>query len=149
MTGFVPHPVIFHKIDSPKLQKQSQPQYFLIELTGHINVNRDLFDEKEGNECPVCHNWTPKEGGKYFYGARTLFPEMSTWDGSDFVHIHSPAIGGHFCTTRIIELARAKKWVGAHFESVTPRPYFVNLKSDKWLDEIAEKVRAEYPQLLP
>jgi hypothetical protein len=146
ITGFASHKIRIDKIDSPRLQKLSPPDYYLIETTGWVDVDRQLFDEGEGCVCPVCHNWTPKPEGKYSFGSHMLNPLMETWSGTDFVHIRSPAVGGHPCTTRVIELARSKKWIGAHFESITPRPFWVNLKSNNWFSEIETKARAEYPQ---
>jgi len=148
ITGYVPHKVVFHKIDSPKLQKISPPDYYLLELTGYVDIDRQFFDEGEGFICPVCHIWTPKSGGKYGYGSRTLVPLMESWDGSDFLHIRNPSIGYYLCTRQVVELARARNWFKPTIESITPRPFQVNLESEHWFAEIEGKVREEYPQLL-
>jgi hypothetical protein len=147
ITGYVPHKVRFHKIDSPKLQKIEPPDYFLIEVTGRIDVERKWFDGGEGFVCPVCKDWQKKPGGKYGLGAKILMPILDSWDGSDFVEVRNVGYGSRYCTTRVLELARSKKWFNASFSAITPRPFQVNLDSENWFAEIEGKVQAEYPQL--
>ena len=145
ITGYISHKVRMDRIDSPRLQKIPSPDYYLLEMTGHVEVDRQWFDEGEGFICPVCHIWTPKQGGKYGFGARMLVPLMETWDGSDFLHIRQPFVGRYLCTRRVVELARARRWFNASISPITPRPFQVNLESDNWFAEIEEKARAEYP----
>src|SRR5260370_4060705 len=83
--GFIAHSLQIRKIDSPKLRKPPPPHYFLIELTGRVDIDRQWYDEGEGSLCPVCNEWSPRPGGKYSWGGKMHIPLLETWDGSDLL----------------------------------------------------------------
>jgi len=144
--GFVAHKLGIGEVESTYLQEMPHPDYSLMELTGRVDVDRQWYDEGQGDLCPQCHGWTPGASGKSRWD-RMHLPVMETWDGTDLLTYGNVRTGYHLCTTRIIELARAKKWTGVAFRLMTPRPYFVDLRLDDWLAKAEAWARAEYPRL--
>lgn len=147
--GFVAHPLNIGKVDSDRLAKLERPNYFLIEVTGRVDIDRQLFDEGEGSLCPVCGSWRPKRDGKYYFGDRLEVPRLETWDGSDFVMQGNVATVEYCCTPRIVELVRKNGWSGFAFRSFTPRLGRVNLKSENWLAEFEVAAADAFQKVVP
>jgi hypothetical protein len=135
LTGFKAHPLPFSKIDSPTLRALPGPRYYVIEITGRLDLDRWWFDEYEGHYCPECHRWGPSEGDdrKYSWGNIRLMPDMRTWTGDDFAMCSNILVGYRFCTPKVVDLARAMRWEGIQFSGLVPYGPRLPLEHADWL----------------
>jgi hypothetical protein len=147
MKGFVAHPLVIDKIDSPVLRDTPMPKYYLVEVTGRVDFDRQLFDEHEGLLCPTCETWRPKPKGKYGFEDKMMLPLLNTWDGSDLVKFGKIAMNLYYCTPRFIELVKANGWIGFEFHTFFPGlPRVVKTDSPNWLAEFEAVAKEKYPQ---
>jgi len=147
MTGFVAHPIRISAadIESEVLRKLPIPQYYLLETTGCVDIDRQLFDEFDGELCEVCHNWCPRPGGKYSYGTKVTVPLLSTWDGSDLVAIRNIKNAGIYCSRKVVDLAIEKKWTGFGIQAFTDGLPKIDLTKANWIDDLAVAVANRFP----
>ncbi len=145
ISGFIAHPLSITRIDSPHLRKLPMPNLFLLEITGKINISREIFDENDGNLCTTCGRWRPRPGGRIRFGDRPLWPLMDSWDSCDFVGIRNINLGGIFCTGRVVELIRAHAWTGFWVRSFMPRMPRPDLSKDTWFEDCEKALHQKYP----
>jgi hypothetical protein len=96
LTGFRAHPVAIEKVESRKLSDQPAPQYYLIEIDGTVDVDPNEIDDEGGSICPVCFYRTPKDDNPYRWSPKRLVPDLTTWDGSDFLRLRNLRIARKF-----------------------------------------------------
>jgi hypothetical protein len=145
INGFIPHPFQIDRIDSPFLRNQNRPNYYYIEVTGRINVDRELFDENEGLYCPTCGHWAPRPGSHISYGDKPHWPLLEKWDDSDIVMFGNIAQGGYYCTRRVVELIRKHGWTGFAVFSFMPRTKGPDLSRDTWFEDYEKSLHEVYP----
>src|SRR4030095_16835893 len=147
MTGFVAHPLAITRVESPKLRALAIPKYYVIEVTGRADMNRKHFDGGDGLLCEKCGVWRPRPGGEVKFGDKITIPLLETWDGSDFIMYQNIRYGGVYCTPRVVELARIKRWTGIRFRTLAPRLPPVNLEDPDWILKTEQATRDKYPEL--
>lgn len=147
ISGFRAHPVPIDIVRSDKLREQVAPDYFALEVLGEVDIDRQLFDEYDGNLCDTCGRWSPKNGGKYGFGEKNTIPILETWDGSDLVKVNNIKSTYLYCSRRVIDLARERNWTGFSARIFGGAgSVVVNHKSPTWLEEFEAVVRAKYPE---
>jgi hypothetical protein len=145
ITGFVPHPLQITRVESLALASSSRPNYFVIEVTGRVDIDREHYDGGDGLLCEACGVWRPRPGGKVKYGDKMTVPVLESWDGSDFVKCRNIRHGGFYCAPSVVELARVGGWTGFEFRGFVPRLPAVNLTNPDWLAEFEAAARGMYP----
>ena len=145
--GFVARPVSIDSVESPLLQRQPFPPYYLLEITGRVDIDRQLFDEGEGTVCEACHNWTPMKGGKHSYGDKVKVPLLDTWDGADLVMVRNIKSAYVYCSLKVVNLAIRDQWTDFGIRAFTPRLTCPDLRKPDWLDDLAAAVAAKFPDL--
>lgn len=148
MTGFIAHALVITSVESPLLLKINTPQYYLIEFVGRVDIDRELFDEFDGDLCEMCHKWRPREGGKHLFGDKVQMPVLESWDGSDFVMMQNIESGQRFCSRRVVDLAIEKKWTGFSINAFTYGFKKPDLSSDRWFDDLSNEVSIYSQKLL-
>jgi hypothetical protein len=143
--GYIAHPLVIDRIDSPVLTRQGCPNYYYIEVTGRIDVDRELYDENEGLYCPFCGDWNPRPGSKIRFGDKPHWPLLDKWDGSDLVMFGNIAQGGYYCTRRVVELFRKHGWTGFDVSSFMPRTKGPDLGKDTWFEDYEKRLHELYP----
>jgi hypothetical protein len=143
--GYEAHPVTILDIESPILKKKETPEYFILEPLGRVDLDRNIFDEFDGDLCEFCHKWTPRKGGKYRFGEKMTVPVLETWDGLDLVKTNNIKSGRSYCSQRIIDLAHERQWTGFSARGCTGHLQ-VNHMSLSWLAEFEANARVKYPQ---
>ena len=155
--GFNAHPVTITEIKSKKLAAIASPQYYLIEITGRIDIDQSELDDVGGSVCQVCFRRNAEKGNPYRWKPKRLVPKLDTWDGSDFVTLRNLLNARHFCSRRFIELANKNKWTNFIFGESLPgvalwekAPKEVDGLSyldPAWFEKLSERVKAKHPDL--
>jgi hypothetical protein len=147
VTGFVAHPIRIAAgdIESEVLRTLPIPQYYLLQAIGVVDIDRQLFDEYDGDLCEVCHNWTPRPGGKYRFGSKVHMPVLKTWDGSDLVAIRNKINGGIYCSRKVVDLAIKKEWTGFGIEAFTDGLPRIDLTNPNWAEDLEVAVAKRFP----
>lgn len=149
-TGFAAHPLpikITQNLSmwSKWLEDHEPPSYYWLEVTGRVNIDRNIYDGGDGNLCSICLNWRPRKGGKVTYGDMPSWPIVESWDGSDFVMTRNVKSGLTYCTRRILELTISEEWTGFDFRSFMPRMPLGNYREAGWF----ERYNAELHRRIP
>ncbi|MDB6134035.1 MAG: hypothetical protein JWM59_2278 [Verrucomicrobiales bacterium] len=119
-SGFKAHAVGIIGVESKKLRSQQAPKYFIMEIFGGIDLDREKWDKFDGNLCSICKTWRPRKGGTVSWGDKQKVPLMNSWDGSDFMKFKNVKIGGDLCSRKILKLAQVKKWSGFGVRAILP-----------------------------
>lgn len=94
-----------------KLVKQ-EPNYYMINITGIIDLDLKAMALKRKNVCPICGNF--KWSRQRLYTIDSVF-DMSTWDGSDICRIQS--FPGHIMISdRLKKIFEEHEFTGASFK---------------------------------
>jgi len=155
LTGFIAHPVEIVEVKIKKLAEQSLPKYYLIEITGKMDVDPNELDDVGGSLCPLCfsRNCTVEP---YQFRAKRVMPKLETWDGSDFVRTRNWSTGMHYCTRAFVDLACKNRWTnfvfgysmpGVTMWSKSPEEGDLSYCDPDWFEKTAERVKAKNPDL--
>ncbi len=146
--GYVAHPVRTSAGLDFALNGESIPPYYLLEITGRFDLDRRRFDNFEGQLCPNCHIWKPTKGSKFGYGEKNLFPLLESWNGGDFLLQRNIKSGVLYCTKKVADLARAKKWTGFGIKVMSwgcPEGGRADLRFPDWYEDLRQKVLDAFP----
>ncbi len=146
--GYVAHRVRVSPGFDFALRGQPIPPYYLLEFTGRFDLDRRRFDNFEGQLCPNCHLWKPTKGGKFGYGSKNLFPLLESWNGGDFLLQGNIDSGVKYCTRKVAELAREKKWTGFGISIMSwgcPGGGLADLGSPDWYEDLRQRVLGAFP----
>lgn len=148
-TGYKASPVKISKIiDNPKLEKKPSPQYYVLDITGKVDVDTaEIKDEI----CPLCFNRV----GSMKRRSKPLVPILETWDGSDFVRTRNILTTRSFCVRRFVDLASQNRWTNFIFgESLPGVGLWGKAPAGKlsyydydWFENVSNRVQAKYPDL--
>ncbi len=141
ITGFIAHKAKIWRVSGP-ISKTPPPVYYLLEITGKFELDRKLYDEFEGKLCPTCHSWKP--GGKYTWGDKVELPVLDTWNGGDWSK-NNVGAATPYCSRRVVELARVKKWTGFRILATTYGLPVPDLTKDDWDAELTASVEKKFP----
>ncbi len=109
-TGFKAHPIAITEIKSKKLRSLPVPQYYLLEITGRIDIDVNELDDVGGSICPVCFRRDAQQGNPYRWREKRIVPKLDTWNNADFVKLRNWRCGMKYCSKRFIDLASKYKW---------------------------------------
>jgi hypothetical protein len=146
--GYVAHRVPISAGFDFALKGQPIPPYYLLEITGRFDLDRRRFDNFEGQLCPKCHIWKPTKGSKFGYGEKNLFPLLESWNGGDFLLQGNINSGALYCTKKVADLARAKKWTGFGIKVMSwgcPEGGRADLRYPDWYEDLQRKVLEAFP----
>jgi hypothetical protein len=130
------------------LKRQPIPPYYLLEITGRFDLDRRRFDDFEGQLCPKCHIWKPTKGSRFGYGEKNLFPLLESWNGGDFLLQGNIDSGAIYCTKKVADLARVRKWTGFGIKIMSwgcPEDGRADLGSPDWYEDLRHKVLEAFP----
>ena len=119
-TGFNTHPIVITEIKSKKLRSLAVPQYYLLEITGRIDIDVNDLDDVGGSICPVCLRRDPQQGNPYRWKEKRIVPKLETWNNADFVKLRNWRCGMKYCSKRFIDLAGKYKWQNFIFGESLP-----------------------------
>jgi hypothetical protein len=158
LTGFVAHPVVIDKIENEGLAKCPLPTYYLIEITGRVDVDLEELDDNGGSVCPICFRRSAAPGNKYRWAVKRTLPKLETWDSSDFVLTRNWATRMIYCTKSFVDLACQHQWTNFRFGTANSIPGVgmwgkvndggVSYHDKCWFAKLAERVKLKYPDLL-
>jgi hypothetical protein len=146
--GYIAHRVPVSAGFDFALKGQLIPAYYLLEITGRFDLDRRRFDNFEGQLCPKCHIWKPAKGSKVRYGGKNLFPVLDSWNGGDFLIQGNIDSGVTYCTKKVADLARAKKWTGFGIKVMSwgcPEGGRADLRYPDWYEDLRRKVLEAFP----
>lgn len=146
--GYIAHRVPVSTGFDFALKDQPIPPYYLLEITGRFDLDRRRFDNFEGQLCPNCHIWKPTKGSKFRYGEKNLFPLLESWNGGDFLLQGNIDSGALYCTKKVADLARAKKWTGFGIKVMSwgcPEGGRADLRFPDWYEDLRRKVFDAFP----
>lgn len=156
-TGYKAHPLAITEIKSRRLASVPAPPYYLIEITGRIDVDQNELDDVGGSVCPICFYRNTNSENKYRWKPKRLVPILDTWDGSDFVVMRNLRNARRFCSKRFIDLANKHKWTNFIFGEAMPgvglwekAPKEIDGLSyldPLWFEKLTERVEAKHPDL--
>lgn len=132
------------------LYGQPIPKYYLVEVTGHVDIDRGRFDNFEGSLCERCKHWAPSPGSKFRWGEKVKIPLPETWNGSVILRVGNISMGPVYCTKPVVDLACANRWTGFGIKAFTwGAPSFspINLQDPEWFEKLAVRVAAVFPDL--
>lgn len=110
VTGFEQHSVRITDIKSAKLRIISPPQYYYLNIDGHMDIDLEASEVKVALLCPVCFASEKRSQPERFV------PLAETWDGSDVFILRNFPSGLIFCTRKVLELARQHSWTNFRFQ---------------------------------
>jgi len=112
VTGYEARPAIIEAgaVKSKKLKAIRPPKYFFLEVTGRIDIDLEASGLAGPDICPVCFR---REGLRE---PERIVPRPETWDGSDIFRIRNYSFGTHYCTEKVLLLARENRWTNFRFE---------------------------------
>lgn len=87
-------------------------QYFMIQITGHIDLHYPSMQLKKKRYCIHC--------GQFEWNRKRFHPmylDTDTWDGSDMCQISSMS-GYKICSDKIVELVKQHKLTGFSFAQI-------------------------------
>lgn len=146
--GYIAHSVPLTPECDFALKDQPIPPYYLLEITGRFDLDRRRFDNFEGQLCPNCHIWKPTKGSKFRYGEKNLLPLLESWNGGDFLLQGNIDSGALYCTKKVADLARAKKWTGFGIKVMSwgcPEGGRADLRFPDWYEDLRYKVLEAFP----
>jgi hypothetical protein len=153
LSGFTAHPTRIVEIANKKLAALPTPRYYIIEITGGVQVDQNQFDDFDGGVCPSCFCRIHAQPGRYKWNPRTVTPILKSWDGSDFVVTTNWRTGLSYCSKHFIDLACKHRWtnfvfnamdhdnvgVGLYDHRITGRNFFCYHDPD-WADQVARRL---------
>ena len=104
--------VSLYRLICGKLEKQ-EPEYYIINITGGIDLDLKAMSLKKKNVCPICGSF--KWNRQRLYNIDSFF-DMNTWDGSDLCRIKSFP-GYVMISDRLKEIFEEHKFTGASFKN--------------------------------
>ena len=143
-TGFRAHPVSIDSVESKILQRNQPPDYFCLEVTGRVAIDRNLYDQQDGELCGICGGWRPRKGGRVGFGPLPKMPLIETWDGGDFVKTKNVSVATRYCSRKIVELARSEEWSGFAVGCMMDGFPLPDLSRDDWDAELAVAVAEKF-----
>lgn len=150
ITGFIAHRtrVAYKAGFACEFRTRKIPSYYLLEVTGCIDIDRGRFDNSEGQLCEGCGNWKPRAGSKVGYGEKTRIPLIETWNGGDFIRQHNISTGALRCSRRLADLAAEKQWTGFGIKIMSwgcRGGGRADLRNPNWFDDLEARVHEVYP----
>jgi len=154
LTGFIAHPTQIVDIDNETLKHSSVPQYYLLDITGRVDIDPGALDEHGGAICPVCFTRNCSHASPYRWKERLILPILSTWDSSNFVLTRNWRTHMRFCTSHFIDLACKHGWT--NFVSTTlmgdslwrkPPAGKLSYLDPDWLAKLSERVKIKHSDL--
>lgn len=121
LTGCRLHPTEIVSVENRRLAALEQPAYWMLEVTGTVDVDLDELDDHGGGVCPGCHS-RDAQPGPHRFAAKRVVPKLETWDGSDFVKTGNWRTGHSYCTRRFVDLACAHRWKNFRFGTRNSMP---------------------------
>ena len=104
--------VSLYRLIDGKLVKQ-EPEYYMINITGSIDLDLKAMHLKKKNVCPHCGSFKWSRQRLYLFDSVL---DKSTWDGSDICRIKS--FQGHIMISdRLKGILEAHKFTGASFKN--------------------------------
>jgi len=155
LTGFIAHPVEIVEVKIKKLAELPVPRYFLMEITGRVDIDPNELDDVGGSLCPLCFNRDCKIKHPYRWQTKRMVPKLETWDGSDFVRTRNWSTGRYYCTRTFVDLACKNRWTNFVFGTTSPGVTMFKTKIEDylsycdpdWFEKTAERVKAKNPDL--
>lgn len=114
-TGFTPGRVQWavSRGDSPR--KLDQPDYYDLDIAGTIDRDENASGIAGLARCGSCSRQLTER----LVRPRRYAPVAESWDGSDLFRVRTWAKGGSiFCTLRVLELARERRWTNFRFDAM-------------------------------
>jgi hypothetical protein len=155
LTGCIFHAVEITGIENRKLATLTPPSYFLIEITGKVDIDLNELDEIGGGVCPICFRRNAQSRPYQFVAKKTV-PKLDTWDGSDFVTTRNLQSGMSYCTRRFVDLACKHRWTNFRFGSRDSMPGVgmwaktaeggISYYDPDWYDKVSRKVADRFPE---
>ena len=156
-TGFQAYPVKIERIEGKALAATIPPQYYLIEITGTVDIDPDEIDDVGGSICPICFYRHPGEDNPYRWSPKRRVPRLETWDGGDFAMTRNLRTAHKYCSKRFIDLASQQKWTNFVFGQSLPGiglwekshrgSVALSYQDKSWYEKHSERVRAKHPDL--
>ena len=143
LTGFRAHRVPIVEQGSLKVLDGGVPTYYVIEITGTVELDRGLFDGGDGLMCPECRYWEPRPGGTISWGNNFEAIVDRGEETLDFALCLSPRIGTKFCSPRFVELVRSNGFTGFRFNSGAP--IALELDRPDWWERYCAEARRRFP----
>jgi len=152
LKGFRAHPVVITEIKSKKLASLSVPQYFLLDITGRVDIDPNQLDDVGGSLCPVCFRRNAQADNPYRWKEKRIVPELETWDGDDFVKIRNWRCEMNYCSKQFIDLANEHRWTNFIFGESLPGVAIyekppkggVSYFDDDWFADVSKAVKAKH-----
>jgi hypothetical protein len=150
LKGFVAHPVSIKPFKNKRLLAKGVPQYYLLEITGRVDVDVARFEE-DHQICPVCLQFENKTGSDLNYRTRPPFvflsPENS--DGSDLLEFGNLRPSYTVCTRKFIDLACQHQWTNFVFGYWVPQVGISEKFYQKpdWFERVTVLAKVRYPEL--
>lgn len=96
---------------SPKAKTRMVPNYFSLEVSGHIDLDFKLMHLKRKKLCPICHQfeWSRQK-------IDPIVADNHSWDGSDLC-ILSSMPGFIMCSKTIVNIVHDNDLTGVSFRS--------------------------------
>lgn len=157
LTGYIAHPAEIVEIDNEAVAVLPVPKYYVIEITGRVDIDPNELDEHGGGICPLCFARNPKPG-PHRWQEKRLVPKLETWDGSDFVKIRNWYTLHSYCTKPFVDLAHKYQWthfqfgsglpgVGAMLEEEKSPEDRISYNDSAWYEKIVARVMERHPDL--
>ena len=156
LTGFVAHPTTIVEVQIKQLAKLSVPDYYLIQVTGGVDIDPNELDEFGGSICPGCFTRWCEGDSPYKWEPKRVVPKLETWDNSDFVTTRNLHRNMVFCTRAFVDLACKHRWTNFVFGRSMPGVTMWGAKppvgalsyfDPDWFEKTAHRVRAKHPDL--
>lgn len=111
LSGFEACAVDISVIDSDgdHLATSDAPSYFYLRIHGMVDFDLAASNVSLVDACPVCYSASQRTmPDRYAL-------DVSTWDGSDFLHVRNYPSSLTFCSMRVVSLARKHHWTNLRF----------------------------------
>ena len=143
LRGFKAHRIPIQEQRTLEILKEGVPVYYVIEITGKVELDRDLYDGGDGLLCPECRYWDPRPGGTISWGNKIEAIVDSGEEPPDFALCWSPRIGTTFCSPSFVELVRVYGLTGFGFGSCAD--IALDLDRPDWWERYCAEARRRYP----
>ncbi len=156
LTGFIAHPTEVVEVQIKQLAKLPVPAYYLIEITGGVDIDPNELDEFGGSICPGCGTRWCEGASPYKWEPKRVVPKLETWDKCDFVTTRNWSTQKVYCTKALVDLACKHRWTNFVFGASMPGVGLWGAKPPEgglsyfdpdWFEKTAERVRAKHPDL--
>lgn len=124
--------------------------YYLVQITGRVTVDRNLYDGGDGFLCPECGVWKPRLEGTVRWGDKVTAIVDEGAGMPDFAYAANIVGLQPFMSIRAAQFFGASGFTGFKYLSLIPNyPYggegLGNPGADGWWEAYIEKVGAYMP----